>query len=187
MRPIHIFSVIPSLPAPIEALRHIAYNLQWTWSHDSIELFRRLNSDLWESSGHNPVLMLGSIEQGILESASQDDAFLAHLHRVASNLETYLCAESSWFSKLCGARPDKPLVAYFSAEFGLTECFSIFAGGLGMLAGDHLKSASDLGVPLAGVGLLYQQGYFRQSLDQSGWQTPRQAPPAVPAAASRLL
>jgi starch phosphorylase len=170
MKPIRTFSVIPSLPKSIEALRKIAFNLRWAWSHESIELFRRLDRDLWETTGHNPVLLLGTIDQAKLEEVAQDDAFLAHLHRVESNLDGYLAAESTWFRRSHGRSPDTPLIAYFSAEFGLTECLSIFAGGLGMLAGDHLKSASDLGVPLVGVGLLYQQGYFRQYLSQSGWQ-----------------
>ena len=135
-----------------------------------MELFRRLDRDLWEKTGHNPVLLLGTIEQAKLEEAANDDAFLAHLRRVESNLETYLAGDSTWFRRTYAKSGDVPLIAYFSAEFGLTECLSIFAGGLGILAGDHLKSASDLGVPLVGVGLLYQQGYFRQYLSQSGWQ-----------------
>jgi starch phosphorylase len=170
MKPIRTFSVIPSLPEPIEGLRELAFNLRWAWSHEAIELFRRLDRDLWETSGHNPVLMLGTIEQNKLEGAAQDDAFLAHLARVSSELEAYLTGEATWFHKMCSRQTEKPLVAYFSAEFGITECLSIFAGGLGILAGDHLKSASDLGIPLVGVGLLYQQGYFRQYLNQAGWQ-----------------
>ncbi len=170
MRPVHTFSVVPSLPPAIEGLRAVAYNLRWCWSHDSVELFRRLDRDLWETTGHNPVLVLGMIEQAKLEAAAEDDAFLAHLQRVESALETYLGRDGTWFRRTYGKSGDVPLIAYFSAEFGLTECLSIFAGGLGILAGDHLKSASDLGVPLVGVGLLYQQGYFRQYLSQSGWQ-----------------
>ena len=170
MRPIHTFDVVPRLPSAIEDLRAIAYNLRWCWSHESIELFRRLDRDLWEKSGHNPVLLLGTIEQEKLEQAANDDAFLAHLRRVTSNLENYLAGDATWFRRNYAKTTDVPLIAYFSAEFGLTECLSIFAGGLGILAGDHLKSASDLGVPLVGVGLLYQQGYFRQYLSPSGWQ-----------------
>ncbi len=170
MKPIHTFSVVPNLPQEIEALRAIAYNLRWCWSHESIELFRRLDRDLWETAGHNPVLLLGTIEQSKLEAAAHDEAFLAHLHRVESHLQTYVAGEGTWFCRTHGCERDLPTIAYFSAEFGLTECLSIFAGGLGILAGDHLKSASDLGVPLVGVGLLYQQGYFRQYLSQSGWQ-----------------
>jgi glycogen phosphorylase len=170
MKPVRTFNVVPALPQPIAALRETAYNLQWSWSHDCIALFRRLDADLWETSGHNPVLMLGRIDQEKLEAAARDDAFLAHLQRVLANLDSYLRDDTSWFKRLSRDGSDKPVVAYFSAEFGLTECLSIFAGGLGMLAGDHLKSASDLGVPLTGVGLLYQQGYFRQYLNQGGWQ-----------------
>ncbi len=104
-----------------------------------------------------------------LESAARDEAFLAHLDRVSADLENYVNGDPNWFRRNYG-EGDAPLVAYFSAEFGITECLSIFAGGLGVLAGDHLKSASDLGVPLIAVGLLYQQGYFRQYLNASGWQ-----------------
>jgi glycogen phosphorylase len=171
MKPIGTFSVIPLLPPPIERLRNIAYNLRWAWTHDTIELFRRLDRDRWEFTGHNPVLMLGTIDQEKLDQASRDDAFLAHLDRVSQKFESYLESDGSWFQRLASDRDGKPLaVAYFSAEFGITECLSIFAGGLGILAGDHLKSASDLGIPLVGVGLLYQQGYFRQYLNQAGWQ-----------------
>jgi starch phosphorylase len=171
MKPIGTFSVIPSLPPPIERLRSIAHNLRWAWTHDTIELFRRLDRDLWETTGHNPVRMLGTIDQAKLEKASRDDAFLAHLDRISLKFDSYLKSEGSWFQRAHNNKENRGLlVAYFSAEFGLTECLSIFAGGLGILAGDHLKSASDLGVPLVGVGLLYQQGYFRQYLNQAGWQ-----------------
>ncbi|MGZ4786917.1 MAG: alpha-glucan family phosphorylase [Terriglobales bacterium] len=170
MKPVQTFSVVPSLPPKIEALRELAFNLRWCWSHDTIELFRRLDRNLWERAGHNPVLLLGSIEQEKLEAAAEDSAFLAHLQRVYASLQAYLHDEHTWYRGVCGDPQDKPLVAYFSAEFGITECLSIFAGGLGILAGDHLKSASDLGIPLVGVGLLYQQGYFKQYLNQSGWQ-----------------
>jgi starch phosphorylase len=170
MKPIRVFSVVPSLPPELEDLRELAYNLRWAWNHEAIELFRRLDSDLWESSGHNPVLMLGTIDQMKLESARTDETFLAHLERVSRDFKAYVSGESSWFRRACRRAGQPPLVAYFSAEFGVTECLSIFAGGLGILAGDHLKSASDLGVPLVGVGLLYQQGYFHQYLNQGGWQ-----------------
>ena len=166
MKPVQVFHVIPSLPAPLEGLRQLAYNLRWAWDHDTIELFRRLDSDLWESTGHNPVLMLGSIDQAELEAAAKDEAFLAHLDRTLKELDAYLTSPSTWFHRTYGT-PEAMLVAYFSAEFGLTECLSVFAGGLGVLAGDHLKGASDLGVPLVGVGLLYQQGYFKQYLNLS--------------------
>jgi starch phosphorylase len=177
MKPICTFHVVPSLPVSLERLRELAYNLRWAWDHATIELFRRLDSDLWETTGHNPVLMLGTVDQARLEAAAADDGFLAHLERVARDLDTYTstalstspAGESTWFRRTHGPTTGS-FVAYFSAEFGVTECLSIFAGGLGVLAGDHLKSASDLGVPLVGVGLLYQQGYFRQYLNAAGWQ-----------------
>jgi glycogen phosphorylase len=169
MKPVHVFRVVPRIPAALERLRELACNLRWSWNHDTIELFRRLDSDLWEESGHNPVSMLGSIDQQRLEEAAADDSFLSHFERVINDFDSYLDVRSSWFRKKHGV-PDGPVVAYFSAEFGLTECLSIFAGGLGILSGDHLKSASDLGLPLVGVGLLYQQGYFRQYLNPAGWQ-----------------
>jgi glycogen phosphorylase len=179
MRPVQTFSVIPSLPPEIEALRPLAYNLRWAWSHETRELFRRLDRELWDKTGHNPVLMLGRIEQGKLAPAAKDDAFLAHLQRASANLESYLGEKATWFSKFCHQCPGGPVVAYFSAEFGLTECLSIFARGLGMLAGDHLKSASDLGVPLLGVGLLYQQGYFRQYLNRAAGMSACSIPTAM--------
>ncbi|MCL7453393.1 MAG: alpha-glucan family phosphorylase [Anaerolineae bacterium] len=170
MKPIRTLTIRPSLPERLEPLRDIAHNLRWAWNHDTIELFRRLDSDLWETSGHNPVLMLGTVRQSRLEDALSDEGFLAHLDRVAENLEAYLAAKSAWFDREHEHEEGRPLVAYFSAEFAVTECMEIFAGGLGVLAGDHLKSSSDLGVPLVGVGLLYQEGYFRQYLNEAGWQ-----------------
>jgi starch phosphorylase len=161
---------VPSLPAPLEGLRQLAHNLRWSWDHSTIALFRRLDADLWESTGHNPVRMLGLLKQAQLDAAARDEAFLAHLDRTVGELAAYLASESTWYRRTYGKEVDGMRVAYFSAEFGLTECLSIFAGGLGVLAGDHLKSASGLGVPLVGVGLLYQQGYFRQYLNAAGWQ-----------------
>jgi glycogen phosphorylase len=169
MKPIKTFNAIPNLPAPLQKLRAISLNLRWVWHHDSVELFRRMDEELWEKTKHNPVRMLGVIDQHTLEALAQDEGFLAHLERVASHLDAYVNSSTTWFNtKIDGGR--KLLVAYFSAEFGITECLSIFAGGLGMLAGDHLKSGSDLGVPLVGVGLLYQEGYFQQYLNEGGWQ-----------------
>jgi starch phosphorylase len=169
MRAISTFNVRPSLPEPIRPLLRIAHNLSWSWDHNAIELFRRLDRDLWESSGHNPVLLLGKVDQSILETSARDESFLAHLKEVSEHLNMYLSGEGTWYRRE-HPRDDNMMVAYFSAEFGLTECLSIFAGGLGVLAGDHLKGASELGVPLVGVGLLYQQGYFKQHLNASGWQ-----------------
>jgi starch phosphorylase len=146
--------------------------LRWSWDAGAVQLFLRLDRDLWETTGHNPVLLLGSVDQSVLEAAARDDSFLAHLQGVVDKLDSYASGEGTWYGR---EHKDKEkergmVVAYFSAEFGLTECLSIFAGGLGVLAGDHLKAASDLGLPLVGVGLAYQQGYFRQYLNAAGWQ-----------------
>src|SRR5579859_3056592 len=169
MKSLHTFNVRPSLPEALQPLLRVAHNLRWSWDHAEIDLFRRLDRDLWETCNRNPVLFLGSIDQSILEAAARDDSYLAHLEGVTSRLNLYLSGEGSWYRRE-HKNEDNMLVAYFSAEFGITECLSIFAGGLGVLAGDHLKASSDLGLPLVGVGLLYQRGYFRQYLNAAGWQ-----------------
>jgi len=169
MKPVSTFTVRPLLPEPLKPLLRLAYNLRWSWDAGAVQLFLRLARDLWESSGHNPIVLLGSIDQAALEAAARDDSFLAHLKGVAERLDLYLSGEGSWYRRE-HQDEDKLAVAYFSAEFGIAECLSIFAGGLGVLAGDHLKAASDLGLPLVGVGLAYQQGYFRQYLNAAGWQ-----------------
>jgi starch phosphorylase len=169
MKPIRSFNVIPALPPAIEKLRDLAYNLRWSWDSNTIELFRRLDNDLWETSGHNPVAMLGTIEQSRLEAAASDESFIAQMQSIHGQLTAYLNNQSTWFRRTHGA-PAGPLAAYFSAEFGVTDCLAIFAGGLGVLAGDMLKSCSDLDIPLVGVGLLYRQGYLRQYLNEAGWQ-----------------
>ncbi|MGQ9631739.1 MAG: glycosyltransferase family 1 protein [bacterium] len=168
MKPIYKFSIAPALPENLQRLRELAYNIWWCWNHEAIDLFRRLDSDLWDEMDHNPVRVLGNIHQERLEAASKDDGFLAHLERVCQKFDDYM-SKATWYQKEYGT-PGEPKIAYFSAEFGLDETISIYAGGLGILAGDHLKSASDLGLPLVGVGLLYQEGYFRQYLNPDGWQ-----------------
>ena len=169
MEPLRTFKIIPTLPSKLQSLKTIAYNLQWTWNHEAIDLFRRMDRVLWDETDHNPVKMLGQIRQERLETLAEDDGFLAHLERVAKNLETYL-NESTWYKKTYGNEKNNVKIAYFSAEFGLTECMPNYSGGLGVLSGDHLKSASDLGLPFVGIGLLYQEGYFRQYLNADGWQ-----------------
>ena len=171
-RPIYTYTVAPSLPKELESLHELAYNLLWVWDHDLMELLIRLDPDLWEKTNHNPVLMLGMISQERLNSASRDDALLAQLERGYERYKKYLDTTSTWFRKTYTQIPPNQ-IAYFSAEFGLTECLQNYSGGLGVLSGDHLKSASDLGLPLVGVGLLYQQGYFRQYLNADGWQQER--------------
>ena len=160
--------VSPTLPARLEALNRLSLNLRWTWDHPTRDVFESLNPDLWEETHHNPRLALGRMSQGRLAELASDETFLAELDRAAASLTEYMSG-NGWFGH---AHPDAAGVvfAYFSAEFGLTECIPNYAGGLGILAGDHLKSASDLGLPLVGVSLLYQRGYFQQYLNADGWQ-----------------
>ena len=167
--PVATISVVPNLPEPLRRLRELAYNLRWAWDYETIALFRRLDRDLWEETGHNPVLMLGRISQERLNAACQDASFMAHLQRVCQSFDDYMQAKDTWYERTYGHLP-RPRIAYFSMEFGLTESLQTYSGGLGVLSGDHLKSASDLGLPLIGVGLLYQEGYFRQYLNTDGYQ-----------------
>ena len=174
MKPVGSFTIVPSLPERIARLRELALNLWWCWEHEAIDLLRRLDEDLWDSPDvyHNPVKMLNIVPQKRLQELSEDEGFLAQYDRVVKWMDAYMEADvkgATWFRR---TYPDaaKSCYAYFSAEFGLNECLPIYSGGLGLLAGDHLKSASDLGIPLVGVGLLYQQGYFQQYLNNDGWQ-----------------
>jgi glycogen phosphorylase len=165
------FTVVPRLPPALERLRDIAYNLWWSWSPAGEELFARLDPDLWETAHGNPIELLASVDQPRLDELANDDAFTGQLDATWQLLERYLQREG-WFSRsfpeTAGAR-----LAYFSMEYGIHECLPIYSGGLGVLAGDHLKAASDLGVPLIGVGLAYAEGYFRQALNTDGWQGER--------------
>ncbi|MHB1295848.1 MAG: alpha-glucan family phosphorylase [Anaerolineae bacterium] len=170
LRPFHTFTVVPSLPSRLSPLRELAYNLWWTWNLDAVDLFRRLDRDLWEETGHNPVRMLGMIRQDRLQEVALDDGFLSHMMRVYQALNRYMGARDTWYRKRYEPNHGNLRIVYFSAEFGITESMPIYSGGLGVLAGDTLKSASDLGLPLVGMGLLYQNGYFQQYLNADGWQ-----------------
>lgn len=172
MQPIRTFNVSPFLPEQLAPLRKLAYNLHWDWNVETKDLFRRLDRDLWESSRHNPVLMLGTISQSRLQEVAEDDGFIAQMERASQQLDNYL-KERTWYRKNRGQTESKECYAYFCAEYGLVDCLPIYSGGLGVLAGDHLKSASDLGLPLVAVGLLYQEGYFAQYLNADGWQQER--------------
>ncbi len=168
MKHIKSFKVIPSLPEGLDDLKTLAYNFYWSWDPEIQHLFRRLDRHLWETVEHNPVKLLNSIEQTRLDFRSKDEGYLSHLSRSRESLDKYL-SQSTWFEKSSSA--SSPFViAYFSMEYGLAPALPIYSGGLGILAGDHLKSASDLGLPLVGVGLLYQEGYFHQYLTSDGWQ-----------------
>jgi len=168
MPKVRSFTVLPVLPEPLKDLDFIARNLFWSWNPEFVDLFKRIDSSLWAASGHNPIKFLSTISQELLEAMAENQGFVCELQRAVEKLKLYL-GKPTWFEKVCSTS-DNPVIAYFSAEFGIHESLSFYAGGLGVLAGDHLKSASDLGVPLVGVGLLYQKGYFRQYLNIDGWQ-----------------
>jgi glycogen phosphorylase len=170
MRPLRTFTIEPSLPPQLASLIDIAYNLRWSWNGQAMELFHRLDPERWETTSHNPVKMLGQIGQGALERAAKDEGYLAQVERVYNDLQDYTTTPGWWPRTHGSGDANEPLVAYFCAEYGLTDCLPIYAGGLGILAGDHLKSASELDIPLVAVGLLYQQGYFHQRLNADGWQ-----------------
>ncbi len=162
------YTVAPKLPKKIARLKDIATNLWWCWEPDAIELFFRMDRDLWNETGQNPQRLLGEISQERLKELAESGSFLAHLERVSSRLDAYM-ADGEWQDRHAEA-PDDLLIAYLSAEFGIQESVNIYSGGLGVLAGDHLKAASDLGVPLVGLGMLYREGYFRQYMNADGWQ-----------------
>jgi len=169
MRPLYTFTVKPTLPPQLERLRELAGNLRWCWDRELIALFRRLDEDIWEETNHNPVMMLGLIPQQRYEDLASDDSFLSQLRRAGQRFDEYMTSPM-WYDKLCENGYVDPLIAYFSLEFAITESLQIYNGGLGILAGDHLKSSSDLGIPLLGMGLLYQEGFFQQYLNADGWQ-----------------
>lgn len=172
MNPLKIYKVKPSIPEILEPLRIIAYNLWWGWNQEAVKLFHRISPKQWDKSNHNPVQMLSQIDQKLLLDLSKDESFISHMHRVKKSLDLYL-SRQRWFEKKHPDLINDASIAYFSLEFGLNDCLPIYSGGLGVLSGDHLKSSSDLGIPLTAVGLLYGQGYMTQYLASDGWQHER--------------
>ncbi|MFI9010248.1 alpha-glucan family phosphorylase [Actinosynnema sp. NPDC053489] len=177
MRALRRFTVRASLPEPLAALGTLATNLRWTWHQPTQDLFASVDPELWAESG-DPLRLLSVVAPERLEALSRDEGFLAHAHALADDLHRYTTGPR-WFQRRQeeiaqrrdqGAHPLPSAIAYFSMEFGVTEALPNYSGGLGVLAGDHLKAASDLGVPLIAVGLLYRSGYFRQALSLDGWQ-----------------
>jgi glycogen phosphorylase len=160
IRPLREILVVPALPPTLRRLPELGLNLLWSWNHSMRAVFRRLDPAAWRASNHNPVVMLGRVEQPALERAAADPRFIALYRRACEILDTYMGASA----------PAPMLVAYFSMEYGLLDCLPIYSGGLGVLSGDHLKASSDVLLPLVGVGLLYQNGYLQQKLDPDGWQ-----------------
>ncbi len=180
MKPLRQLTVVPALPENLEPLRELALNLWWTWEREALTLFVHLDTELWEKTYHNPIAMLSQISQNQLEAAAKNEAFLARLEVIYKKFKAYLTTPS-WFETNFGkarhpvdeAQTDEVSdiqIAYFSMEYGLTECMRLYSGGLGILAGDYLKSTSYLGLPFVAVGLLYQHGYFQQRLSSDGWQ-----------------
>ena len=163
------FQVRPSLPAALQPLVRMATNLRWAWDPPTQELFRWADPTLWEDTAGNPGALLGSLPPDRVAALAADTAFLSQLSRVSDQLDAYLDAPG-WAGV---HEPQIPAVAYFSPEFGISHVMQTYSGGLGILAGDHLKAASDLGLQMVGVGLLYRHGYFRQYLDANGWQRER--------------
>ena len=162
-------TVNPQLPKKIEKLSEISNNLWWSWNTEYLNLFKKIDIDLWENIGKNPVKFLKQVDQEKLEQIAEDGEFLKEYNKNVENFEGYINSKNTWFSKTYPENKND-LIAYFSAEYGLDEILPIYSGGLGILSGDHLKSSSDLGLPLVAVGLLYKNGYFHQKINKNGMQ-----------------
>ena len=162
-------TVVPQLPGRINKLPEIANNLWWSWNSEFLRLFQEIDIDLWEKAEKNPVKFLKLVSQNKIEKMAEDPNFLKKYDRIVENFENYMGSKDTWFHQTY-PKNEKDLVAYFSAEYGLDEILPIYSGGLGLLSGDHLKSASDLGVPFVAIGLLYKNGYFHQKINVRGEQ-----------------
>jgi starch phosphorylase len=157
------------LPRRINRLGELAYNLWWTWQPNAQRLFSRIDNDLWERLSHNPILLLRQIERSALNEVAQDNRYLIQYDSVFAEFDNYLLKSDTWSDRSHPELANRP-IAYFSMEYGLHETLPIYSGGLGVLAGDHLKEASDLGLPFVGVGLMYAEGFFSQRISEDGWQ-----------------
>ena len=166
MQPVRTFNVSPRLPAVLEPLNHLARNLWWTWEPDARKLFRDLNPTLWDQTNHNPIRMLQLSKQGRLEEIASDEDYLRSMRHVHDQFQAYMNRTDTYGKQRTGA----PCIAYFSAEFGFHESVPNYSGGLGILSGDHCKSASDLDLNFYAVTLLYRHGYFKQQIGKDGWQ-----------------
>lgn len=167
MKAIRRFTVQPVLPEQLDVLDELATNLRWSWHLPTRELFEFVSPDAWKSVGHDPIALLGALDSERIAELAADEQFLARANALKDDLNSYK-AEPRWYQSL---GPDAPeSIAYFSPEFGIAEALPQYSGGLGILAGDHLKSASDLGVPIIAAGLFYHAGYFAQSISADGWQ-----------------
>ncbi|MCI0439968.1 MAG: alpha-glucan family phosphorylase, partial [Chloroflexi bacterium] len=158
-----------SLPRRIGRLGELAFNLWWAWNPDATKLFNLIDYMLWEESYHNPVKFLRNVKRKALNAAIHNKRCLDMYDRVIAAFDAYLNSSETWYSRTYPEQTGR-LIAYLSTEFGLHESFPTYAGGLGVLSGDHAKEASDLGLPFVGVGFLYNQGYFSQRITEDGWQ-----------------
>src|SRR5688572_385461 len=158
-----------TLPTTLERLEELAYNLKWSWDYRSRSLFKRLDPELWKKTQHNPVKLLNEIDSQKLIHCSSDPDFLREYEVTLKHLDRTGRASEKWFQKEFPGLGNQK-IAYFSAEFGIHTSLPIYSGGLGILAGDHCKESSDLGIPLLGVGFVYPQGYFHQRIQADGWQ-----------------
>ncbi len=163
------FEVVSDFPETLQHLYDLATNYRWTWDHETFEFLRSIDKDLWATCDHNPREMIARLPADRIKRLSEDPLFLSRLETCHKLLQEYL-ANETWFDREFPGRRKELTIAYFCAEFGISEGLPIYSGGLGVLAGDHLKAASDLGLPLVAVGLLYARGYFRQRLNHEGWQ-----------------
>jgi starch phosphorylase len=161
-----------SLPRRIERLGELAYNLWWTWHPDSQRLYSRIDKHLWERTYHNPILFLRQVERAKLNAVTNNRFYLEFYDRIMGNYDEYMSREDTWFFNNYPEKRNQP-IAYFSMEYGLHEIIPIYAGGLGVLSGDHVKEASDLGLPFVAVGIFYSEGYFTQHITEDGWQEAR--------------
>ena len=164
-------TVNPQLPKRINRLTEISNNLWWSWNTEFLRLLKRIDGDLWETCNKNPVKFLKHVSQEKLEDAEEDTSFLREYDKIVDNFDSYMESRDTWFAQKYPENKND-LIAYFSAEYGLDQTIAIYSGGLGILSGDHLKSASDLGIPLVAVGLMYKNGYFHQKIDKNGVQHP---------------
>ncbi len=162
-------TVRPQLPKRINKLEEISYNLWWSWNTEFLRVFKEIDPDLWEKCEKNPIKFLKLVSQDKLEEITNNKEFLEDYDKACKNFEDYMNAKNTWYEKNYPDDLDKQ-IAYFSAEYGLDQTVPIYAGGLGILSGDHMKSASDMGIPLTGVGLLYKHGYFHQRINGNGMQ-----------------
>lgn len=171
MKTLGHIAVYPAPDPKIARLSDLAYNLWWGWNPDAQALYEQIDPALWKKVNHNPVKFLRLVSQGRLDRAAADADYLARYAAVMAKFDAYMnpAPGTTWYAQACAGQDDR-LIAYFSAEFGLHEALPIYSGGLGILAGDHCKTASDLGLPFVGVGFLYPQGYFQQRIDSDGRQ-----------------